>query len=627
MTIPSLFLETVIKDPDHICQYSREGDAGHFKPRTYGELYEKVEDLAWSLSHLGIKEGDRVGLISDNRKEWLTTDLAILSLGAADVPRGSDTMTGELLYILDFSECRVAVMENAAQLEKIIPYEKELPYLDKIILIDWPEEPPRVSWKLLSYGELLKEGADKGERNYLTPIIREERGKDLATLIYTSGTTGEPKGVMLSHENFLCQIRDIHTQADLAVDDIWLSVLPVWHSFERIVQYIAIGAVNAIAYSRPVGKIMLMDFQELNPQWIASVPRIWSAMETSILRNIKAKGKTAWLLFRFFLSLAMVHQAMENRLRGCVADFRKKFTLPLYIVYPPLWLLLYPLRKLGDLLLFSKIREKTGSRLKAGLSGGGALPPRLYRFFQAIGIQLLEGYGLTETAPVAAFTPQHHPVMGVVGRPYPQETEIRVVDEQGNELPPGKKGAVLIRGPQVMAGYFQKPEFTREVLDKEGWFDTGDLGIKTIHGELKIVGRKKDTIVLLGGENVEPVPMEMKLTESPYIDQAVIVGQDQKYLGALIVPDYDRLEEYARLNNIAYENRNHLCDVATILELLEGEISRLICDKNGFRPFERIFRFAVLRKAFETGRELSAKMEMKRHVIAEEYKKEIASLF
>ena len=627
MTIPAMFQHTVQNYPDHICQYSREGGENHFKARTYAELFDVVGNLARSLARHGIKEGDRIGLISDNRKEWLASDLALLSLGAADVPRGSDTMTGELLYILDFSECPAAIVENIAILNKIIPYEDELPYLTKIILLDWPDELPEVSWELLNYGELIEEGAENREEGFLGGLIKEERGTDLATLIYTSGTTGEPKGVMLSHENFLCQVREIHTQAEIAVGDIWLSVLPVWHSFERIVQYIALEAANGIAYSRPVGKVMLMDFEELNPHWIASVPRIWSAMETSILRNIRAKGKTAWILFRFFLTVAVAHQAMTNRLKGQVADFRRKFTLALYVVYPPLWLLLYPFRRLGDLLIFGKIRCKTGTRLKAGLSGGGALSPRLYRFFQAIGIQLLEGYGLTETAPVAAFSPQHHPVMGVVGRPYPKETEIRVVDEKGGELPPGMKGLVLVRGPQLMSGYFQKPEYTRAVLDEEGWFNTGDLGIKTVRGELRIVGRQKDTIVLLGGENIEPVPMEMRLTESPYIDQAVVVGQDQKYLGALIVPDYDKLEEYARVNNIAYENRVHLCDVHTILELLDGEINRLVCEKNGFRPFERIFRFAVLRKAFETNRELSGKMEIKRHVIAEEYKKEIDSLF
>jgi long-chain acyl-CoA synthetase len=627
MTIPAMFQKTVDDYPQVTCQLSREARKGHFKPLSYEELYWIVGNLAWSLERQGIKEGNRIGLISDNRKEWLALDLALLSLGAADVPRGSDTMAGELLYILDFSECPLVIMENVKQLNKILPYASELPYLKKIILIDMPEELPESSWEILNYQKLLEEGSANCPKEYLPHLIEENRGKELATLIYTSGTTGEPKGVMLSHENFLHLVRNMHTQADISVGDIWLSVLPVWHSFERIVQYISLAGANTIAYSLPVGKIMLMDFQELNPHWMASVPRIWSAMEAGILRNIKAKGKVTWVMFRFFFSLAAAHQAIENRLKGQVADFKRKFTLPLYFIYPLLWLLLFPIRKLGDKLIFQKIREKTGTRFQAGLSGGGGLPPQLYRFFQTIGIQLLEGYGLTETAPVVAFTPQHHPIMGVVGKPYPADTQIKVVNEKGEECPPGVKGLVLLKGAQVMKGYFQKPEYTKLVLDKEGWFNSGDLGMKTIHGELKIVGRAKDTIVLLGGENIEPVPMEMKLAESPYIEQAVIVGQDQKYLGALIIPDYDNLEQYARENNLGYENRLHLCDTAPIMDLLDGEINTLISDKNGFRPFERIFKFAPLRRPFEVGKELSGKQDIKRHVINEEYKNEIASLF
>ena len=256
---------------------------------------------------------------------------------------------------------------------------------------------------------------------------------------------------------------------------------------------------------------------------------------------------------------------------------------------------------LGNHLIFSKIQEKVGSRFKAGISGGGALPPRIYKFFKAIGIQILEGYGLTETAPVVAFSPQQHPVMGVVGGPFPRGTEIMVVDEHWKVLPPGNKGLVLLRGPQLMKGYFKKPDKTEEIINADGWLNSGDLGMMTVKGELKIIGREKDTIVLLGGENIEPVPMEQKLAESPYIEQAVIVGQDQKYLAALIIPDYDALEAYAKENNLAYENRIHLKDVHAILELFSSEINQLISSKNGFRSFERIFKFEILRKPFEVG--------------------------
>jgi long-chain acyl-CoA synthetase len=311
---------------------------------------------------------------------------------------------------------------------------------------------------------------------------------------------------------------------------------------------------------------------------------------------------------------------------GRVADFKKVFTLPYYILYPIPWLLLFPLRLLGNKLVFSKIQAKVGTGFKAGISGGGALPPRIYQFFKAIGIQLLEGYGLTETAPVVAFSPQQHPVMNVVGPAWPG-TEIKILNEKGQIAGPGEKGVVYLKGPQVMKGYYKKEEATAQIIDKEGWLSSGDLGIMTVHQELRIIGREKDTIVLLGGENIEPVPMEQKLTESPFIEQAVIVGQDQKYLAALIVPDFDALENYAKENNLAYENRIHLRDVHAILELLTSEINNLISGKNGYKSFERIYKFAVLRKSFEVGMELSGKQDLKRHAITELYKKEIKTLF
>jgi long-chain acyl-CoA synthetase len=625
MTIPSLFQEQAEKYPEILCQYSRN-EKHQFTPVTYKEVYQRVAAMAWSLDKLGLQKGDHVGFISDNRSEWLILDLAIVSLGGADVPRGCDTMAPEMAYILGFSGCAITVLENDKQLEKILSLKEELPELKKVILIDAPETLVETPWEVYSYEELLAEGQEKSSREFLAEKIAQGRGEDLCTLIFTSGTTGEPKGVMLTHDNFLHQVLNIKNVANIEVGDIWLSVLPVWHSFERVIQYIAIGAATTIAYSKPIGKVMLMDLQKLNPQWMASVPRIWSAIESGVSRNIKAKGPVSWGLYRFFLSIAILHQGMQNRLTGRVADFKNVFTLPYFILYPIPWLLLLPLRLLGNKLVFSKVQAKVGTGFKAGISGGGALPPRIYQFFKAIGIQLLEGYGLTETAPVVAFSPQNHPVMSVVGPAWPG-TEIKILNEKGELAAAGEKGVVHLKGPQVMKGYYKKEEATAAILDKEGWLNSGDLGIMTVHQELRIIGREKDTIVLLGGENIEPVPMEQKLAESPYIEQAVIVGQDQKYLAALIVPDFDALEGYAKENNLAYENRIHLRDVHSILELLTGEINNLISSKNGYKSFERIYKFAVLRKSFEVGQELSGKQDLKRHAIAEIYKKEIQGLF
>lgn len=246
-------------------------------------------------------------------------------------------------------------------------------------------------------------------------------------------------------------------------------------------------------------------------------------------------------------------------------------------------------------------------------------------FFSAVGITILNGYGLTETAPVLGIRNYYHPRLFTLD-PLP-DTEIKIVDDSGNPCPPGKKGLILARGGQVMSGYYQNPEATRKVLSPDGWFNTGDLGMWTVEGSFVIRGRAKDTIVLLGGENVEPGPIEARLRESPYIAQAVVVGQDQKFLGALILPEVGAVEEYLKANNIAYIARSRITDLPEVEELINEEITARINGKNGFRPFERIVHFALIERPFEVGRELSAKQEVKRHVVLETYAREIQRLF
>jgi long-chain acyl-CoA synthetase len=247
-------------------------------------------------------------------------------------------------------------------------------------------------------------------------------------------------------------------------------------------------------------------------------------------------------------------------------------------------------------------------------------------FFGAAGILLLEGYGLTETSPVLAVRHQNRPVPGTVGSLLP-ETECRIVADDGTALPAGQMGVIYVRGPQIMKGYYKRPEATSEVLSDDGWFNTGDLGMLTHRGELKITGRAKDTIVLLGGENIEPLPIEQRITESEFVDTAVVVGQDQKYLGALIVPNREAIERYADENHVPYETYSDLIEDEAILELIDGEINSRVNAKSGFKGFERIFRFALLEKPFEVGKELSAKQEIKRHVIADMYRRRIDALF
>jgi long-chain acyl-CoA synthetase len=371
---------------------------------------------------------------------------------------------------------------------------------------------------------------------------------------------------------------------------------------------------------------MLADMQAVRPHWLTSVPRIWESVMEGVYRTLKSQSSVKKALFSFFVGIGESYAYFREHLLGRVAQFAPKVRILeiLWSVIP--FLLIAPLRGLGAVLVFKTIKSKLGGRFIAGISGGGALPSSVDRFFSAIGVLILEGYGLTETAPLIGVRPQDRPVMGTIG-PVIRGAELKIVDELGERLPAGSKGLVMVRGPQVMMGYYRKPEMTAKIIDEDGWLDTGDLGMLTRRGELRITGRAKDTIVLLGGENVEPLPIEQKLAESEYVKQAVVLGQDQKYLAALIVPDEEAVIAWAKENAVFIVDYETLLQRPEVVELIDYEVNELVGARNGFKSFERIFRFTLLPVPFEVGKELSAKQEVKRHAIVEIYAKEVKKLF
>ncbi|NJO56651.1 MAG: long-chain fatty acid--CoA ligase [Rhodospirillales bacterium] len=554
-TLPLMIRARAQAMPQINAQFAKDAN-GVFQPKTYAAFFDEIRLVAAGLLELGVVRGDHVGLISDNRQEWLVTDIAVLSLGAADVPRGCDSTDREIAYILSFSDCRLSFAENQKQAEKILSRKAEMPLLETLVVYDAVSDSLRSAGSaagvsVLHFGELKAKGEPRRAANPGEIDAEIDKGvrDDLATIIFTSGTTGEPKGVMLTHGNFLHQLPSLPLIVDIKPGDIWLSVLPVWHSFERIMQYVAPYLNSGIAYSKPVGSIMLADFQAIRPQWMASVPRIWESVRDGIYRNIKQAGGVKKHLFDFFVAVGTAHAFMRNMVLGRIPNFHGRIRiLDAALGFIP-WLLLSPLKGLGNVLVFNKIKAKLGGRFKAGISGGGALPFQVDSFFSAVGILLLEGYGLTETAPVVAVRRSSSPRPGCVGQ-LVLDTEVKIVDDEGRSLPPGHKGLIMVRGGQVMTGYYKKPEITAKVLSPDGWFNTGDLGMMTRDNEIKITGRAKDTIVLRGGENVEPAPIEEKIRESEWVAQCMVVGQDQKYLAALIVPKQDAVMAFAQENNI-----------------------------------------------------------------------------
>ncbi len=605
---------------------------GDFQKITHKDLYSMVRIFGAGLASVGIKRGDHVGIISDNRYEWIITDLAILGLGAADVPRGSDSTGLEIGYILNHADCRITFAENPHQAEKILEFRENLPLLEKIILFEGDEEAvsgiDKKGTDFLFYNDIMTAG-EKTLADYPS-LFEDELSKgdefDIATIIYTSGTTGNPKGVMLNHSNFNFQLDRIKGDyLFIKQGQIMISILPVWHAFERACEYVFLEAGGGIAYSQPVGSVLIADMAKVKPQWIVSVPRVWEGVRNAIFRNLKKSSAVKKGLFFFFLAVSEMYNSFRSHVIGTVPEFKKRnrfADIGIYII--PL-ILLIPFNLLGHLIVFSKFKKLFGGKFIMGISGGGALPHHVGRFFNAVGIKVHEGYGLTETAPVLSVCKHRKPVHGTVG-PLLPDVEFKVLDKDMNPVSPGEKGILYVKSGQVMKGYYKNEKETEKVL-KNGWLNTGDIVIATIHREIKIVGRAKETIVFSGGENIEPVPIEDKCLESEYIDQIIVLGQDQRYLAALIVPNFELIEQKASELEIPYMDRDELLSSAEINELIENEIKMRITAKNGFRHFEKIFRFKLLSSPFEVGKELTQTMKLRRSVINEKYKSEIKKLF
>ena len=631
-TVPQMLKEITLQYPNVAAQYAKD-EEGNFQPVTYKQLLDTSYHFGGGLLSLGTVRGEHIGLLADNRKEWLQADMGIMAIGAVDVPRGCDATARELRFIFSTAECKTIVVENEAQILKVLEFKEDLPSLCRFISFDTVQEETKAKSKaagveVLQFEEVLKLGTEYCQQNpnKLDEELEKGNSEDLACLIFTSGTTGEPKGVMLTHGNFLAQLPDLKIRIYLHPGERCLSVLPVWHAFERLCEYVVLCQAGGLCYSKPVGSILLADFQKINPHMLPAVPRVFEAVYEGVNRTMRKTGGVVYALFKFFVAAAKLHSRIHRRLFRQTARFKNDYLLLSWIVLFIPWVLLYPLKALGGVIIFKKIRAKLGNNFRGGVSGGGALPPQIDEFFWAIGVNLVEGYGLTETAPVVSVRPFKAPVFGTIGRPL-KDVQVRIVDENGNVLPKCQKGTVQVKGPTVMKGYYKRDDLTAKVIDKDGWFDTGDIGLMTLGGELVLRGRIKDTIVLRGGENVEPLSIEMQLNNSRFIAQSMVVGQDQRFLAALIVPSEEEIVGYAQEQQIPHNSYSELLQKPEIKKLIDTEIQTAISAKNGFRLFEKVSRFAILEKPFVVGETLSAKQEIMRHKISQLYEKEITELF
>jgi len=545
--------------------------------------------------------------------------LNIVSLGAISVPRGSDTPTAELRYILEHSKCEFLIVENESIYEMHKELIKELSL--KSVFILEADDIHTIFDNTYSYNDLLKDKKiydnDIAEFKSLKNNLCED---DTFTLIYTSGTTGVPKGVILTHKNIMYNIRELPEIIALTSDDVWVSILPSWHIFERAVEYLALSKGCRTVYS--CIKTFANDLEVYKPTLVATVPRLWESMYTKINNKLKKENPKKAKIFNYLVNISTSYNYNKRVIKDELPVFEKVNILATCskktVAYVKLFFL-YPFNLLAKKKL-QAVQEKFGGRLRLAVSGGGSLPDFLDSWIDAVGIRIVNAYGMTECAPAIAGRALNCNTFSTLGLAI-KNTKLKIVDENGDELENGKVGEIYIKGEQVTPGYYDNDEENKKSFTLDGYFKSGDLGKKTLRDELIITGRSKEIIVLASGENIDPSKIEMVVSKLPFITDAILVGQDKKGLGMLVVPDFEELKEHMQKNfNKVLENIESIFEDKNITTKIKNDINKLLNNKNGFKPFEKLQNIHFLKEEFKVGDELTNTMKKKRHVIEKKYK-------
>lgn len=586
-TIPQLFYHLCDKYRDTRIVYGYK-ENGEWIKLNHLELQDKVECFALGLLNLGLKKGDRIGLVSENRIEWVIADLAIACIGAISVPLFPTMTSKQEEYVFNDCEASAIILSTGFQLSKISEVIENIPTMRHVIIFSEPLGETPVNIKTMKY--VTERGGEirpvEQRRNMIQDLIAKITPDDLLTIIYTSGTTGNPKGVMLSHENVISNVIGARQAVHFTENDIFLSFLPLCHSYERTAGYYSALSIGATIYFAESIETVASNLKEIKPTFLTTVPKLLETVKKKIFASMENEKPAKRKIFNWAVDVGTKYvKAMQ------------KGTIPF---------LLTNQYKLADKLVFSKIRTKIGVEQINFVSGGAALAPEVEEFFFAIGYKVIDGYGLTESAPVLTVSDLNNLEISTVGKAL-HNVEIKIAED----------GEILAKGPNVMKGYWNDHEATSNAIDEEGWLYTGDIGIITEKGNLRITDRKKNIFVSSGGKNIAPQPIENLLALSPFIERCLLIGDKREYLTALITPDFEQLVKIADNFDIKYANPTELISNEKIIKTIKQDIDRLQKD---LAKYERVRKFILLSEPFsiENGT-LTPKLSIRRHVVERKY--------